>query len=48
MTHDPPHIGVPLGAAKMIFEHVVLRGKPGTYLALGFALSPIGLNQDST
>jgi hypothetical protein len=34
------HLGVPLGASKMIYESTVLLVQPCTYLALTLTLSP--------
>jgi hypothetical protein len=46
IPHDPRHLGVPLGASKMIFEYD--RHKPSNYLASRLALSLSGLNRAST
>jgi hypothetical protein len=46
--HMPRHLVVPSGAYKPIFEPLVRRLKPCTYLALGLALSPNEPNRAST
>jgi hypothetical protein len=45
LPFDPHHVGVPLGASKIISEHMVCSARLCTYLALRLALSQTGRNK---